>query len=282
MYSTVSEQKCLDQGKQSKIKYTNPDKAIEFLRDQVYEDIPLEELPIPIANTFHSYTYVVVQKNDLTYHIRFGRVNDFMELGVKHSILAGQDHIVVSGELAVKKYEDGHIEYVVNINSSKMMKHKEFSKAMYSYNLDKGNFIIEPDRNDACQFYYIFMVQLALGIMKCISPQLNIRIPRGMIIKYNQPLYNNLSEKDELLVSYYTEKENTPCPSPEFIEAYNTYGRSKETPHGMCIDKMKEDGYHLIENNGGAEQCRKMGIRRKSNNRKRKNKRKSRNSKNEK
>jgi hypothetical protein len=273
IYSSVVETTCLDQGKPSKIKYTNPDKAREFVRDQVYEDIPLEELPIPpIVNTSHSYTYIVVQTSDLTYHIRFGKVNDFMELGVKHSILAGQDRIVVSGELAIKR-DETQIEYIVNINSSKITKHKDFVSKMYTYNIYNGNFSREPDTRYAFQFYYIFMIQLALGIMTCISPHLTIRIPRGTMITYEGPLYNSLLDKDELLLSYYTEKDNTPCPSPEFIDAYNTYGREQDTPYGMCIDKMKEDGYHLIENNGGIEQCRKMGRRHKSKRNKNKHRR---------
>jgi hypothetical protein len=263
MYSNVTETRCVDQGKPSRIKYTNPDKAIEFVRDQVYEDIPLEELPTPPINTSYSYTYVVVQTRELTYHIRYGKVNDFMELGVKHSILAGQDRIVVSGELAIKR-DETQIKCIVNINSSKISKHRDFASKMYLHNVNQDGGIHQPDDRYAFQFYYIFMIQLALGILTRISPHLTIRVPRGTMITYEGPLYNNLSDKDELLLSYYTEQDHTPCPSHAFIDAYNAYGREQDTPYGMCIDKMKEDGYHLIETNGGIEQCRKMGLRRKS------------------
>ena len=53
----------------------------------------------------------------------------------------------------------------------------------------------------------------------------------------------------------------------ESIKKYNRYGLTEDTPYGMCIDKMEEDGYHLIKNNGRAEECpkiQKMGRRRKS------------------
>jgi hypothetical protein len=270
LYATVTKAKCTERGKESstEIKFTNPDKSIDFEGVDIFRDVALEELPIPaIVNTMYSYTYVVVlAQQTFTYHIRFGKVNDFMELGVKHSILAGGDRIVVSGELAIKRYEK-RIEYIVNINSSKMMKHERFSRLMYDFNMSNGNFIAMPETKYAYQFYYIFMIQLALGIMKRISPRLDIRVPRGTIITYEAQQYNSMSEKDELLVSYYTEKDNTPCPSDESIKKYNRYGLTEDTPYGMCIDKMEEDGYHLIKNNGRAEECpkiQKMGRRRKS------------------
>lgn len=241
------EHKCLnEEGDIDYFKYTNPDTALAFRpygQDMVWTDIPLEKLPHPqqLSEKF-SFTYVVVfREEDQGYHIRYGRIINSTEIGVKHSILAGTDWIIVAGEIAIRKQEETDYEYIININSSKMKRHKEV--AMKLIGLNVSHYPPFPKRAET--LYYILMINLAYRIIQRISdPLLRLRLPRGMHIQYDQPLYESESATNEYLVSYY-QSNIASCPSEQFRNEYNRFGELHPSPpYGACLRKRDANGMY--------------------------------------
>ena len=250
--------KCVDaSGVQKNMRFTNPSFTKNFKIDGkpiYFEDCYLSDLPHPTSESIMTnFTYVIV-KNQITekFNIRFGLVNDLTELGVKHSILGNQDHIIVAGELAIKLY-GGSFEYIININSSKVrhddIKLNNINRKPRNYN--KGN-----------SFYYILMINIAISLLRLINPSQNIRLAKYIEIKVNDTemfnevytdryLYYDHSKtpeenKIELLFDYYKIRhDNEPCPVDTIVTQYNSYGSKNrgKSDHGMCIEILDNTNF---------------------------------------
>ena len=246
------ESKCVDQeGQYQYLKFTNPDITKLFRpsgNQVIWEDVMLEELPIPPPKQKYAFTYIVVLSQD-GYHIRYGQIFNFTEISVKHSILAGKDLIIVSGELAIRNTGE-FCEYVININSSKMKRNRQFVELIK----EKNKIFYIQHQFRAEQLYFIMMFHLAFRIMKSLckkQTRSHLRLPRDTLIRYtDDSLYVSESPANEYLVPYY-EKEIKECPSDSYISEYNSFGQrpeiKNETPYGVCMHKKTADGYTQFE-----------------------------------
>ena len=253
----------------------------------------MKDLPHPTTcNDKYAFTYIIVYSDiDARYHIRYGRIINITEIGVKHSILAKKDWIIVAGEIAIRCVSSKPVksyEYVMNINSSKMKRHEIVTDKLNQLNrsrvvktetmseikykiLVKNYEIADHTRetvyqHQAFQFYYIMMVQLAYRILLQFAPRQLLRISRNTMILYSETLYESESSTNEYLVPYYEEKIPT-CPSDAFIADYNQFGKTIDTMYGACIDKRDKDGtYHhlqVVENNKSKKVIKCLGRRKK-------------------
>jgi hypothetical protein len=240
---------CIDVNNQKKmVRFTNPSFS-RNLSKVYYENVYLLDLPHPVnVNDKTSFTFIVSRNEFDKYSISFGRVKDFMEIGAKHSIIVGNNKIIVAGELAIMKMNNNNFEYIININSSKM-KHR--------------NTQIDLETRQEKNFYYIIMYYMAFNILKNINPNQNIRIMKYTNIKSDSSIYsyNPYSENDlEILFdAYKNPQDNTAqyvCPSYEDIDRYNQFGKRNKgkSRHGMCVDIVSDNDEftktQMINNNG--------------------------------
>jgi ribosomal protein L40E len=230
---------CEDNDKKiKKYRFTNPSYS-QNLGNILYKNLLLKDLKHPdIVDSIISYTYLFVRDSTNNYHIRFGKVNDLAEIGAKHSIIADNDAIIVSGELAIKKISEGSFEYIININSSKM-KHKNST-----ININNGK---NKDYKLGNIFYYIIMYNIAFQLFKLLNPGLNIRLMNNTNIRLTDQKeykYDPYDPTAELLFDSYKNIGGiTKCPDYEFIEKYNDFGKDNIgiTQYGMCIDIVGTD-----------------------------------------
>jgi hypothetical protein len=228
-YSKAMVDDCLDGKDKMIIKYTNPDEAKQFIYDNnqtVWQDVFLSVLPKPThigKDAQTAFTYIIVyDENTKQYHIRFGQVNNLSEIGVKHSILAGNDGILVSGELAIRKNSIDDYEYIFNIISSKMQFHKEFTeKILQRYN--KRETATESQKLNLSVFYYILLYNLSYFLLTSLHNEVyTLRPIYGVSISYDTEIENvtgiyspqKLKNQCEKIFPYYYKNL---CPSPDYI-----------------------------------------------------------------
>jgi len=221
-YGDFKEIKCITSPNSTitkKIIYGNPGytKFFQYNNPIYYNNVYLHELEHPTKkNTSISYTYAfVINKYDDKVNVRFGKIINLLEIGCKHSIISYGDKLIISGELQIKKDDDGYT-YYINFNSSKM--HPDYTNLPHRIK-GSGSFLI---------FYYIYVINLALKLFKTTNPKLNIKLPNNTTIKYGMKLMPLTYMKDmcgDDIVEYYS---NPVCPSQDFFDKYNRFGEQNK------------------------------------------------------
>lgn len=266
---------CMESGEDYNIVYSNPDVVQAWKPDNVpiyFEDVPLEALPHPIQkNTRITYTFAIVREPASDrFHIRYGRMMNDLEIGVKHAQLIRNDHLLVSGEIAIL-YKDTGFIYKFNLNSSKMRPQPLFAK-LY---IHAASFIIKRKKSFRnwfpryssssssasldgffYQFSWVIMFYVAYQSMQGISSGVNLEFADGIVIgtspdgipnrevadekspvKKNKKLvptnYNVRDLSNENLFDY-GDKE---CVSDDFIKQYNDFGKTQESG-AVCMRKI--------------------------------------------
>jgi hypothetical protein len=220
-----------------KMAWSNPDKSKRM--NILYHNVLLSDLVHPIEiDSKTSYTYVVVRNiTSNNYSIIFCQVFNITEIGAKHTIIAGGQCIIVSGELAIIKKNEIDYEYVININSSLMKYTNKNNKLNFINNIIKPSDIKFALGH---KFYYIYKYNIIFKLLKLLNPDCNIRIMKNTNITVNEEPsiyeYSPYKAGNEVLFDFY--KDPPLCVSSEFVTKYNEFGMKEDT--SICIDVVEK------------------------------------------
>ena len=230
LYSRIDKHKCIDSKSQDKvviknIEFGNPGDAKKF-NNTYYSDINLSDLPRN-KDSQTDYTYAVVNdKYTNKYEIRFGRIDNFTEIGGKHSSIIYNDDVYVTGELSIRwNATTSKYDYHINVNSSKMDPLQ--TKILDGIDMTQQGLIV---------FGWNILLDVSNKIFKKLSTDdINIIIDNS--IDFSRSYKGGLFR-------YYLDPEQKDsndvvarniCPSDEFMEKYNKFGEDNKV-RNACIE----------------------------------------------